>query len=509
MTSLAVCLLAFAATAQTTVSFKPNAAAGQDTHVWKLDNGSVPTGLPGTPATLNFGTSTELDAMRWTWDGNPGTIRGLIRFAGLSTLPAGAQIISATLVLRTPGTTGSWGNSYFTGSPYPLSNLGWVKRVQPGAANNWTESGVTWNLQPATDPVTANWVTLPLTTSRWSYTASVNVTNMVQQIVTGLASDPYANNGFQISMQDESTYYRGQIFASSDHADASSWPELIVTYDVCKAGFRFCSSTANPYMYTLRANYPQSAYNWTVNGVPAGNTPSVNVNIAATSTVCLNAVNATGTASCTKCLTICPGDNPTGLTPCPGDFAYCSNTDNPYAYTFNAMPGQQSYDWNFNGVYLGNTASISYTFPTTSGYYPQFCLKGMNNNLECTRCIVFCIPNNPYPKPGRGEEPGSDDGVAGTGTVLRGDDPGLINHVTITPNPTSTGWKIGLNAPAKGSVAFRVYDITGRVMDQMQKTVEPGSNTLYQDASAYPAGIYYLEIKGPGIQVKEKMVKVH
>ncbi len=511
LTTLSACLLALITTAQpVTVSFKPNAAAGQDASLWKLDNNVIPSGFSATPATLNFGNGTELSALRWTWNAAPGTVRGLVRFAGLNTLPAGAQILSATLVLRTPNTTDSWGNSYFTGSPYPLTNWGWVKRVLPGAANNWNEATVTWNTQPATDPVTGNWVTLPLTNSRWAYAVSLNVTTMVQQIVSGLVSDPNANNGFQVSMQDESTHYRAQIFASSDNADASSWPELRVTYDVCRPGFRFCSSTLNPYIYALRANYPQSAYNWTVNGTSIGTNAGVEANIAAISTVCLHAVNASGTSACTKCLTICPGDNPTGLTPCPGDFAFCSNTDNPFVYTFNAQPGMASYDWTFNGVSIGNTPSITYTFPTTSGYYPGFCLNAIDGNgAACKRCLVLCVPNNPFPRPGRGQEPGDDAATGNTEDVLRGDEPGLTTHVSITPNPTSTGWNIGLQAANKGSVQVTVYDITGRVLDRKKETVNPGTNTIYQDARTYPAGIYYLEIKGAGIQVKEKAVKVH
>lgn len=222
------------AIAQTTVTFKPDATAGQDAGLYRMDNNVIPTGYPATPATMNFGNAAEASILRWTFNGDPGTTRLLIRFTGLNSIPAGSQILSAQLNLFTPATTSNWGNSYFSGSPYPLANNGWVKRVQPGSAgasNNWNEQTVTWNNQPAVDPNSANWVSLPLTTSRWNYTASVNVTAMVQQIMNGLLSDPNANNGFLVMMADEINYYRSQIFATSDDPNCAYWPELIVRYN--------------------------------------------------------------------------------------------------------------------------------------------------------------------------------------------------------------------------------------------------------------------------------------
>lgn len=500
-------LLTFSAIAQIPLTLKPNASVGQDAHLWMLDNNVVPSGYAATPATLNFGDSPESDIMRWTWQGDPGRARTVIRFTGLNSLPAGAVIMSATLIMRTPTPTLSWGNSYFSGSPYPLTNYGWVKRVQPGAANNWNESTVTWNNQPATDPVSANWVPLPLTTSRWGYTVSANVTGMVQQIVSGLATDPTANNGFMLSLQDESTYYRAQLFASSDHPDAASWPELRIVYDLCKPSFSYCSSTLNPYIYTFTANNPQSAYGWTINGTLAGTAATMDANIAATSNICLNAVSPTGISKCTKCLSICPGDNPIQTTPCNGDFRFCSSTDNPYSYTFTAQAGQ-TYAWSLNGVPIGNSQSITYNFPTTAGYYPLLCLKATTaNGVECTRCLTVCLPYNTFPLVANTAAAPAPYG-AGSNFILPGDEQGLTTHALIIPNPSSTGWNIKLDVADKKTATLTVYDITGRLLSSRKEALDKGINTMYQDAAAFPAGIYYLEVKGQGISVKEKAVKV-
>ncbi len=234
----ALCIITMATYAQTTISLKPDGVIGEDAQIWRLSSNCVPSGYPLTPADLNFGNDSELSFSAWTWSEiscADGTTRSLIRFTWLSTIPPGSTIINAKLVLHTPSSTMQWGNNLFPSTPLPLNNEGWVQRVLPGAGNplspnNWNEQTVTWNNQPATDPTPGNWVNIPITNSRWNWNIALDVTNMVQQIVSEMVTDPYANNGFLLRLITESPYYRQQVYASSDHEDCNMWPELIVTY---------------------------------------------------------------------------------------------------------------------------------------------------------------------------------------------------------------------------------------------------------------------------------------
>lgn len=432
---MASAMMAASAWAQTTVTFKPGPSAGEDAMVFTLDNNCVPSdpSYTTTPAVVNYGTDPELVITRWTWNAwgcGEGTIRSFIRFNQLSTIPSGATIISAKLRLYTPATTVNWGNNYYPGTPLPNTNPGWVKRVEPGAgnpssANNWNESTITWNsaLGIAIDPVSANWATIPVSGSRHSWAVpDIDVTGMVQSIVSEQATDPYANNGFLLQLQTE-VYYRQQVYASSDHSDATLWPELEVTYVSCNADFGYCSNSTSPYSYTFTANDPsQMAFDWTVNGNPAGNTPS-----------------------------------------------------------------------------------ITYNFPMAGSY--KVCLRAVTQGgEECDRCINLCISDN--------DRAAMKVAVpAGEGQVLRarlltGDDPsGMSEAGVITPNPAKTGWNIRLNAAEKGAVTLTVYDMSGRVPHSAQQAVTKGNNVIYQDAASFAKGIYFLEVNGQGVHIREKAAK--
>lgn len=352
--------------AQTNVTFKPGAAVGEDATLWQLKNNCVLQGMTQTPAALNWGNEREMTFSAWTWSGpgcGPGVQRVLIRFKELSTLIHPnyiTQIVSAKLRMFTPNPAEGWGNSYYPGSPLPNPNPGWIQRVLPGnnvasSPNNWQENTVTWNSQPAVDSASTVLYVIPATTARYGFTQEVDVTAIVGQIINGLYNDPYANNGFMLSLQDE-IHYRGQDYASSDNPNASLWPELVISYNLI-----------------LRKAPPTGA------------------------------MAADGQ-------TAPPQDDP--------------------------------------------------TLALRSGSAP----------------LAHLAP------------------VAGT-------------DLSIVPNPSTSGWNISVPSAAQAPVSITIYDVAGKEVSTSKKELNDGNNSIYISAEKLPVGLYFIEVKGPHINMRGKAIK--
>ncbi len=203
--SWAAALICLTAGAQTTLTLQPGAAAGKDAELFSC----VPCGY----STRNFGTIAENCAIAWTKNNADHKIRSLIQF-DLSSLPATTVISSAVLSLYwAPGS--DEGNHYgFFGS-----NKAYLERV----TSAWQENTVTWNTQPTT--TSTNRVSIPGSTSGTQNYININVKTLVQKMI----NDPSQNFGFMLKLQSESVYKK-LVFASSDHANASLRPKLVVTY---------------------------------------------------------------------------------------------------------------------------------------------------------------------------------------------------------------------------------------------------------------------------------------
>jgi hypothetical protein len=144
----------------------------------------------------------------------------------LDGLPDSAHIKSAKLYLyglaTGTGTAFPNGNSLYPGSPYSnyTDNSCWLKRVTA----NWNLDSTTWNNMPSTTDVNA--ATVPSSTTQWNNNDTVDVTNLVQDIV-----DTKQNYGFCLQLKNEQIY-RAQAFAGSRNADSARWPKLEVTYSI-------------------------------------------------------------------------------------------------------------------------------------------------------------------------------------------------------------------------------------------------------------------------------------
>ncbi len=516
-----------------TVSFQPDATIGEDAAVFKTYDQTgirdcIPFGSPQTPASTNYGNDPEFMFSAWTYNqaGCPtGTTREFIRFSELNTIPPDASIASAFLILRGPATSTNYGNNLYPGTPALLNNdnSGWVSRVLPGSADAWNEGTITWNNQPNTDPISGNWVGIPITQSRWGWTQVIDVTTMVADIVQELQTDPDANNGFMLALQNE-VFYRMQLYASSDHPDPALWPELRVTYSDCHSGFGYCVTSDQSSVYNFTATNNLVNYEWLVDWSPVGNGPTLNYdfNYTGTSagsshTVCLTGEGTDG-EKCQRCLEVCGSnyikignkDN-NGNVVCDPVFTYCASTPNTQNYTFTAQnQSYPFYNWLINGTVVGTSPTLNYSFPIVGDYEIEL-RAGPSSTFYCFSLIKhFCVsPVYLYEgekpsKPLSGEKPLSS-------LMVPGDDPmslsELSKQVTISPNPSTSGWNVNCSLTESDLVTITLFDFSGKQIKSMTVKGNKGNNKYYLPASEVAPGIYFIETKGEHLNIKQKAAK--
>ncbi|RQO29651.1 hypothetical protein DBR32_15445 [Taibaiella sp. KBW10] len=224
---LAGSFLVQAAQAQYTLNLKPGPKEGLDAELTYMEDACHNSGQPLPPHLINSGSKAYMTISDWTWNevGCPGsTTRSLIKFSGLSTLPPGARITSATMSLYHPAPiSGMWGNNYFPGTPLSNTNEGSVYLVDRSDVGTWNEDRVDWTDKPGYE--TGISAAIPVTNTQWNGVSTTDVTKLVQEIVNGGG----INNGFYLKLNTE-VHYRAQVYATSDHPDAALWPELRVRY---------------------------------------------------------------------------------------------------------------------------------------------------------------------------------------------------------------------------------------------------------------------------------------
>lgn len=140
--------------------------------------------------------------------------RALIGF-NLSTIPAGATILSANLNLYAIGPFGSVQGHFGANSSY-------LRRI----TQSWGEYTATWNNQPTA--TTQNQVILPASASATQNYLNINVLAMVQDMI----SNPAPGYGFLLGLVNE-VNTNGLCFASRDHSNQALHPTLEVVYETC------------------------------------------------------------------------------------------------------------------------------------------------------------------------------------------------------------------------------------------------------------------------------------
>lgn len=481
--------------AQYSATFKPDATLGQDAMINRND---VCTNWEN----INGGNISELDAYAWTWYASncgPGAGRSLVRFDQLNTLPAGAVITYAELRLFGVATSSnSQGNSSYPGSPHPSDNGAWVRRVNAA----WDESTVTWSSHAAAF-TTVDEVAVPASPVQWNYNVSVDVTNQVIAMTA-----PGANHGFMLMLQDEN-YYRSLLFASSDHPDATIWPELYIKYDLpCDANFTYCTSTQSPGWYNFKVDNPQQGYTykWDFGDGASAVGTSVWHNYANGSyQVCLLAYNEATGIECKKCIKICVSDVP-DAPPCSVKFNYYTIGDVYYfdGYEDGNNGPVVSAEWDFGdgspftvyNTYWPHTRHI-YERPGTylvcvtvkyeNGCVAKYCVYvrvGDNLNKQSKKAANLPKVTNIQIPPGDKVEMLAQVNIKTP----------VADDIKVIPNPVDLQLiKVSLNVADAGNYKYSLFNANGKAILSGNKPLNKGPQQVEISIQGVTAGKYWIE----------------
>lgn len=216
----------------------------------------------------NYGTSTT-----WKVGKKPNkSMRPVLRFNGLSTIPTNADVQSAVLSLyETASSSHSSANVSYSfhniNEVWTETEASWLKR---NATTAWTTSGGTF-ISPAFN-------TTIVTTDKKQW-KNFNITNIVQQWVKTPAHGGEANNGFLIKQTNENTSDVNCTFASSENGTAANRPKLVVTYIIppwlCEV-IPNRAPMANPDYITTPSNTAVNIPVLNNDADPDGNTMTIN-----------------------------------------------------------------------------------------------------------------------------------------------------------------------------------------------------------------------------------------
>jgi alpha-tubulin suppressor-like RCC1 family protein len=175
-------------------------------------------------ANTNYGSSNRFYSGEWSASNYRVNQRSVMDF-DISSIPADAVIVEARLTLYAmlPQINDDYRHASFAvrqNSSFK-SNASYLERI----TSPWTETGVTYNTQPATS--TKNRLLLPESQAFDENYVDFDVTAMVQDML----NNPGESFGFMMRLQNESKYSR-MAFCSREFADSSRRPKLVVTYNL-------------------------------------------------------------------------------------------------------------------------------------------------------------------------------------------------------------------------------------------------------------------------------------
>jgi trimeric autotransporter adhesin len=81
-------------------------------------------------------------------------------------------------------------------------------------------------------------------------------------------------------------------------------------------------------------------------------------------------------------------------------------------------------------------------------------------------------------------------------------------RIVVTPNPVVAQARLDIKAVKAGTVQWTLTDNAGRVVLQNNVQAQQGNNTVYINTDKIAAGIYFVKVKGAGIDEQVKIVKV-
>jgi hypothetical protein len=336
---------------------QPGSASGKDAYIEDYPNYSD----------LNFGSSVSLVAVAWTAQGIPYVTRSLIEF-DLSAIPPNSTILSAQLSLYGEGQ-----HSALSGS-----NEGLIERVTAP----WDESTVTWNNQP---PVTTqNSVLLPASSSVAQDYTDIDVTDLINDMITG------NNFGMLIRLNNES-YYRALDFCSSDHADSTKRPKLVITCAFPDTAFITASgpvSFCNGSSVLLSANSGNGlSYQWKKNGNSIAGATGITYYATTGGNYAVTATNSAGCSALSSPVPVVVNPLPSATITPGGPTTFCSGE----SVLLSAPVGSNRlHQWKKNGIDISGAVASSYNVNSGGVYKVRVtntltgCVKTSSNGISVT-----------------------------------------------------------------------------------------------------------------------------
>jgi alpha-tubulin suppressor-like RCC1 family protein len=173
-------------------------------------------------ANTNFGTTDKFYSGEWSASNYRVNQRSVMDF-DIARIPADAVILEAKLSLYAmqPQINDDYRHVNYLIKRNALykSNASYLERI----TTSWTESGVTYNTQPATS--TINRVILPDAITYSQNYLDIDVTAMVKDML----NSPGGSFGIMLRLVNESKYSR-MAFCSRDHTDSTRHPKLVIKY---------------------------------------------------------------------------------------------------------------------------------------------------------------------------------------------------------------------------------------------------------------------------------------
>ncbi len=366
----------------------------------------------------NFGSVNDLDAFAWTINAVNANARSLIQF-NLSTINPGSDVLSAFLNLYSDS-TGSYNLTGHSGD-----NKGYLRRITAA----WNESTVTWSNQPGN--TTSGQVDLPVSSSAHQDYLNINVRDLIQLMV----DTPSKNYGFLLRLNTE-VKFRSLLFSSSDHANSSRRPKLIVRYFkvtvAASNGTTFCNGDSS----VLQADTGPYTYQWKKNGTNINGATGSSYHAKTSGTYKVILTGSYGCSLTSDPLTITVNPLPSATVTPNGPTTFCAGD----SVILQAGSGAgYGYSWRKNNSVIPGATNISYTAKTAGNYTVK--VTDINGCTKLSSVLTVTVPCR---------QP--ETGINGTNL-----------QVSVYPNPSDGWYHLDVREPAGELIIFRIYDMTGRM----------------------------------------------
>jgi PQQ-dependent dehydrogenase (s-GDH family) len=83
----------------------------------------------------------------------------------------------------------------------------------------------------------------------------------------------------------------------------------------------------------------------------------------------------------------------------------------------------------------------------------------------------------------------------------------ISGGILVSPNPAVNETKLTISARASGNAQWKLYDNAGRIIMQGTENLAKGNNIITISLASIPAGMYYLQVSGKGVEGRVKVRK--